>query len=186
MECLIRGLLDVPHKEYRWRCHLLTLPGDTNFTIHTKVHVAAREASSRLAIGGIVLSDTNTTNTGTQTGASFGWTDLLMPGATTNGWSNFGETAAGATSSLTHRIGGRECHIRVRKNSGSWFAAWSEDGETWYEVALTIVGGITPAYFGLYGLNYTNTGNARFSFPYLRYYANGTQYRTGSAVDVLG
>ena len=62
----------------------------------------------------------------------------------------------------------------MRKNSGSWFAAWSEDGETWYEVALTIVGGITPAYFGLYGLNYTNTGNARFSFPYLRYYANGT------------
>ena len=60
-------------------------------------------------------------------------------------------------------------------------SAWPLHGETWWEDTLSITGGVTPAYFGCFTQSYT-TGQLRASFPYLRYYANGTQYTTGALV----
>jgi hypothetical protein len=75
------------------------------------------------------------------------------------------------------------CFLRLRKQAGVYYSAWSADGLTWYERSHALYAGITPAHFGLMGQNYTGQVGT-FSFPYLRYYATGTQFLTGGMRNV--
>lgn len=176
-------LSHIASQQYRFVALLQALPGDTNWTVHTHVNVATNHSSATVAVAGIVISDTNTTNTGKQTTAAYGSVgDVPRPVKLT--WDNFGETASGAGSTSWY-LGGGHCFIRFRKQSGTYYAAWSVDGVTWFENVITIYGGITPAYIGPYTQNYTGA-DSEFTFDYFRYYANGTQYLTGALIDVIG
>jgi hypothetical protein len=172
-------------QQYRWVSYLKALPGDTNWTVHTKVWVGAKPGGSVLGVAGIVISDTNTTNTGKQTGLSFGHAEDGPPYGVTASWDKFGETATGAGSTTFRHSPGQYCYIRVRKQAGTYYVAWSGDGETWEEQTFIIYGAITPAYVGLFASNYT-AFDAQFSFEYFRYYAIGTQLTTGALVNVVG
>lgn len=175
----------VSTQSYRWVCLLKALPGDTNFTIHTKVSEALWGSSAVIAVAGIVLSDTNTTNTGKQTGVGIGSinNDNHIH-RVVHKWDLFGETASGASAPDTGIHGG-EMYCRFRRQAGTYYGAWSTDGQTWFETAVNLQGAITPAYFGVYIQDYS-TVDVAASFEYLRYYAIGTQLNTGAMVNVLG
>ncbi len=171
--------IEMPTQQYKWRALVDTLPGDTNFTIHSAIMVAGQNAASLIIGGGILLSDTNTNNTGSQTAVSFGHVDQATEKYRLV-WNGFGNTATGALATPRIIQGGPFCFLRFRLQSGTYYVAWSGDGLTWDERSSTLLGSITPVYFGLYGQNYSGQGALRVSFPYLRYYDTGTQLTTGA------
>lgn len=176
--------LDVPTHAYRMRALLKALPAG-DFTIHTAINFAAEQIDA--AWGGIILSTTAATNSGTQTMLIYGsWGgNAGYGGRGIAYWSTFGESATGNSMPYAHAMPSQRAFLRLRRVGSTYYFAWSIDGETWLEKALALNGGMTPSYFGLFGQAYAGS-QTRLSFPYLRYYPTGTQLRTGAARNVLG
>lgn len=180
-----KGLyLVVPSIQYKWKCFLKALPAG-DFTIHVAVRAAVLAPSGTVSLGGALLSSTNTTNSGSQMGALLGQADGVRAGVRV-GWSNFGQTATGAT--FDNRLGPSAgvMFSRIRRVSTTYSWAFSTDPqqEVWTP-EVTGAPAATPAYFGVGALNYGGNDNA-FGFLYMRYYATGTQLKTGALRTVYG
>lgn len=174
--------MKLPSLAYRMRCLLEAIPAG-DFTIHTGVNIEADDLD--LGMCGIVLSNTNTTNTGNQEFA----VNVAYPGTECARrlitWNLFGETASGAGEVYMQRAGGTFVWIRVRRVGSNYFWAWSGDpmGCSWHETAHNPA--FTPSYFGLTSQWYGGGSNGlQATFPFFRYYANGAQLKTGGLRNV--
>ncbi len=170
---------EMPTQNYRFRSLMKALPGDTNWTIHTVVAVSHKSTDGFW--GGLGLANGVTPGSGNQ--HTIGIQTYASPTRHRVHWDGYGNTASGANGLGFGPFLGSYGFLRWRKQSGTYYAAWSGDGLVWYEEAMALYASMTPSHFGLMINNYTGS-QARAAFGYLRYYANGTQYNTGGTRNV--
>ncbi len=170
---------EMPTQNYRFRSLMKALPGDTNWTIHTVMAIS--HTSTDGFWGGLGLANGVTPGSGNQ--HTIGFQSFTNTQRHRVHWDGYGNTISGAAGANFGSFLGVYCFLRWRKQSGTYYAAWSNDGINWYEESMALYASMTPSHFGLMINNYTGT-RARAAFGYLRYYANGTQYNTGSISNI--
>src|SRR5204862_8140362 len=120
------------------------------------VTIGGWSSASLVTAAGIVLSDTNTTNTGSQTAVAIGNASDSHVHRVIHKWSAFGETASGALAA-DNGICRPTTFLRLRRQAGVYSMGWSDDGLAWYDQVNVLLGAITPAYFGVYAQSYSST-----------------------------
>ncbi len=174
---------ELPHQTYRLRSLMKALPGDTNWTIHTVMAIGHK--STDAFWGGLALANGATAAAGNQHAIGIQQDTAAGRRRHRVHWDGYGDTASGATAAVFGSFHGEYGFIRWRKQSGTYYAAWSNDGLLWYEESMSLYAGMTPTHFGLMANYYPGAGLiAHVGFGYLRYYANGTQYNTGGTRSV--
>jgi hypothetical protein len=145
--------VEAPSVAYKFRTLLRALPAG-DFTIHTRV-AAQTFTTADAAFAGIVLSDSATAGAGSQTCAVLGRgvsaSNLLSCGRVT--WGKFGLDGTSAVFDTSTLFDAAGC-IRLRRVGSTYYMAFSIDGEAWFERTITLLGGITPGYFGLMVQNF--------------------------------
>ena len=174
--------MEAPNVNYRFRALPKTLPGDTNWTIHTCMAVLTGAATDGFW-GGLMLSNGATAGSGNQHGIG---AHPIGASADANCrkhrvfWDGWGNTASGAAGAEFGHGHPGLIFLRWRKQSGTYYMGWSNDGRLWWETSTTLYASMTPTHFALAAQNYTGNAVLRCAFKYLRYYANGTQLLTGA------
>lgn len=181
-----KGLyIEAPSVFARFRSLMKAIPAG-DFTIHTAITNALLTPTSAVAaFHGIMIADGVTAGAGNQTMASIKKAQnggLTMSRLT---WGKYGDDATSAAEGTADWVNSTPIFLRVRRVSGAFFMAFSDDGQIWYETALALLGAMTPTHIGLALNNYAG-GIARARFHYFRVYATGTQYKTGAVRNVMG
>lgn len=176
--------IEAPNVNYRYRALTKALPGDTNWTIHTVMACLTGSQTDGMWAG-LGLTNNATAGSGNQhmIGAHANTSDGIMQKYRLF-WDGWGNTASGANGAGKGQGNSHLCFLRWRKQSGTYYTAWSNDGLVWWEESTTLYASLTPTHFSIAGQNYSGNAVARWAFGYLRYYATGTQLNTGGSRTV--
>jgi hypothetical protein len=150
-----------------WEACLQPIPtGD--FTIFTKIAVAAYNSTTEYYGCGLMLADGTTYGTGKQFVGFLNWSGTAPNDAAAFAYTNFQSMGSGQDNYTA------PCrYLRLRRYGSNYYYAYSQDGKTWAE--MTIVPGFVPAYFGV-AVHNSPSGSyyANFSFEFFRYVAQGS------------
>jgi hypothetical protein len=129
--------------------------------------VAKITHSASLGWAGLLLTDNNTGSAGNQATALFYRSSGLQFRAVYRhtSWSAFSAILLG---DIVHPNFG---YIRWRRSGTSYFAAWSVDGRSWADNAITL--GFTPTFLGIV-FNAGGSGETEVSYDWVRYAASST------------
>lgn len=148
----------------RWRSIMQALPAG-DFTIQTRLTLGGL---GNYVYGGLLLADGVTAGAGTQR--------MVGMIVENNGGSAVDFTGSGyawAGNGATRiAIGGLGAFVRVRRASGTYYSAWSRDGETWAETSITLA--FTPTHVGLMASSSLRPSDDNLAFDYFRYAASAT------------